>query len=516
MTSHSFEQVLTLAQADGGLNPAFKKFLQTKFFVPIHQEAMDMQASLHATKNALMISEVAERVQAQHGYTIASLAGAEIVRHLHADADILIALSDRAFTIARDRVQWLKQVVEAAHAKAASQTAPVPSAAAAPVTRAASVPPAAPAAPAAVAAPPATPVPARRGGVLDVAALRPREIARADIGLSLFIPGAWTDTGRAKTTFVADPAGGTRIEISGAHRPGMSLAQWVTMRLGQVAYDQRFLQQAGESYPLEGDDWSGQTKGMATEFTGVFPGEHTESRFMVACIWTEGTVASITFRASAEEFENCRSLYKWLINRVAIAPSAPVLTNVYRAPGADLSMPIAESGDFCDPPVFGFSLRGRIGRLRSIAYCWPMALAFVVIGWLASQMVGKALFVPLMIIAGLVALWFSLRLTVLRLHDVNLTGKLVILFFALSGLSGVLRNPGFTMTLSLLSMIGMVALFYLVPGTDGDNDCGPPPAPNTQLIQIGAYLMIALQVLAIAVPVFMFGSAMVIGTLLAR
>lgn len=514
MTSQTFEQVLALAEADGGLNPAFKKFLHTKFVVPIHKEpSAGMQVALHVARDALVISEVAERVHAAHGHATVTLAGADIVRHLQADADILIALSDRAFTIARDRVQWLKQVVEAAHAKAAAQQQTPP--AAAMQALAATRPPAPPAPPLAQPAPVplAKPAPARRGGVLDVAALRPREIARPDIGLSLFIPGDWTDTHHARSTFVADPAGGARIEISGAHRPGMTLDQWLAMRLGQVAYDQRFLQQAGESYPLEGDDWRGQIKGMATEFTGVFPGEHVESRFMVACIWTEGTVASLTFRASADQFENSRSLYKWLINRVAIAPSAPPLTNVYRAPRADLSMPAAETGDYCNPPVFGFSLEGRIGRLRSIAYCWPLALAFVILGWLGSRIADKPIFLPMAIIAGVLAVWFSLRLTVLRLHDVNLTGKLVILFFALSGLSAVLRNPGFSMTLSLLSLISMAALFYFVPGTDGDNDYGPPPQPNTLLIQVGAYLIIALQVLAIAVPLFMFGSTMLLAML---
>lgn len=505
MTSQTFEQVLTLAQADGGLNPAFKKFLQTKFFVPIHKEPKaDMQVALHVTSDALVISEVAERVPLGHSHSTVTLAGADIVRHLQADADILIALSDRAFTIARDRVQWLKQIVEAAHAKAAAQKAP-----SAPAPAAVQTAPAAPApaAPAAAPAAAAAPVPARRGGVLDVAALRPREISRADIGLSLFIPGAWTDKSHAKSTFATDPAGGTRLEISGAYRPGMSLTQWTTMRLAQVGYDQRFLQQSGDSYALDGDDWRGRIKGTATEFTGVFPGEETQSRFMVACFWTEGKVASITFRASAEEFENCRSLYKWLISRVALSPAEPVSVdkNVYGAPRADLS--VAERHEvYCDPTVFGMSLEGRIGRLRSIAYSWPIGLAMLAAVFLATRF-SSTTSIVLICMAAVVAIWFSLRVTVLRLHDVNLTGKLVLVVFALAGLAGVLRSPGFSATLSVLCAVSSFLLFYIWPGTNGDNDYGPPPPPNTLLVQIGAWIVIGCQILAIVLPMVLLGSA---------
>jgi hypothetical protein len=40
-------------------------------------------------------------------------------------------------------------------------------------------------------------------------------------------------------------------------------------------------------------------------------------------------------------------------------------------------------------------------------------------------------------------------------------------------------------------------LLNVLPGTDGDNDYGPPPGPNTFLVNVGAVLFIAFTALAV-------------------
>jgi hypothetical protein len=128
MTSETFEQVLIAAQAEGSLTSAWKKFVNTKFFVPVVRSADNdpKKFTLHLANGpehggpAVRISEVRERLEQAQGATLATLSGADVVRMLHAEAAILVALNDRAFTIARDRVDWLKKGIEAAQARAAA------------------------------------------------------------------------------------------------------------------------------------------------------------------------------------------------------------------------------------------------------------------------------------------------------------------------------------------------------------------------------------------------------------
>ena len=114
MASETFEQVLTAAQAGGSMTPAWKKFVNTKFFVPIVRSADDdpknytLQTEDKGGKRAVTISEARELVDLRRGHGLAAISGAEVVRRLHADAIILVALSEGFFSIARDRVDWLK------------------------------------------------------------------------------------------------------------------------------------------------------------------------------------------------------------------------------------------------------------------------------------------------------------------------------------------------------------------------------------------------------------------------
>ncbi|MBC7452850.1 MAG: DUF805 domain-containing protein [Massilia sp.] len=509
MSSETFEQVLSAAQADGSFTPAWKKFVKTKFFVPVIRADKDLQSFVLRMsdimgdgKQSILISELRERVEQHHGASLATLYGADVVRMVHAEASILVALSDRAFNIAKERVEWLKNGIEASHARAAAKAAgtdaPVAiakaSPAPAPLPPRASAPAAdpdpAPKPTATTAFAPASPRRAR--GILDIAALKPRSISMPKIGLELFVPAAWSERGTAKGLRFVDDNTEAVIEASGLHRAGVPIAQWLGMRLELVRHEMGYLRRDGASYGLDGEGWRQRIEGMAAEFTGVFPGDDYESRYLVACFCNDGTVASITIKARAESFEQERALYQWLLSRVDINESS----SVYQGPGR-----AAHYGaqDDAAPRVFGLSGAGRIGRARALAYSFPVMLALAGIGLVAALMgptsplaVGVAL-----VMAAVVTFWFSLRLMVLRLHDVNLSGRWILGFVALMGVAGALQKPLIIIVASICFWFASLVIYCLVPGTADDNNYGPPPPPNTPLVKLGAVLFFLLQLAGI-------------------
>lgn len=502
MTAETFEQVLAAALADGSFTPAWKKFVATRFFVPVEEPANDNPAKLklrlapHGGAQALVISEVRERLD-QHDGSLATLSGADVVRLLQAEADILVALPDRAFSIARDRVQWLKQGIEQSQARAAARAREAAAGQAPPPPP----PAAAAAAPIPVPVPAPAPAPRKHGGVLDVAALKPRGVSLPAVGLEFFVPGHWRESRNLKSLRFNDPDGATAVEASGSHRHGVSLAQWQEMRLALVKHEMRYLKQDGESYPFDGDNWRDRVKGVVTEFTGTFPGDEGESRYLVACVRIDGAVASIAIRAPLEEFERNRALYKWLLGRVdmvAASPAAP------RAGAGAASAPDYDEAQ--TPAVFGFSLAGRIGRLRSLAYCFPVfapLFAAAILGPMLFQQ-GMVVGLTLVVAAFVLTVWGSLRLMALRLHDVNLTSRWILGFVALFVAAGIFRTAWMIGLLSVLFWLMSLVIFYLMPGTQGENDYGPPPAPDSALVKLGAALFIALQLAGIYGQVRMY------------
>ncbi len=309
MSSETFEQVLAAAQADGSFTAAWKKFVKTKFYVPItgasdgnaRDFTLHLSASPDGAHRTLLISEVRSRVEQEHRGGLAALSGAEVVKLLHAEAGILVALSESAFAIARDRVSWLKKGLETAQAKA----------------------PAVPAVPVAAApVPVAPPAPRRAAGPLDVAALEPRLVTLPRLGLEFYVPGAWTETRTSTGLRYLDEASGTQLEATGFHRDDLSLAQFVAMRLDLMRQQMRYLKPDGEPYPIDGDMWRDRVKGKAAEFVGTFPGDAHPSRYLLACVRIDGTLVSITIRASADAFDDNRAVYKWLLSRVDIGAAA--------------------------------------------------------------------------------------------------------------------------------------------------------------------------------------------------
>ncbi|ATQ75914.1 hypothetical protein CR152_16275 [Massilia violaceinigra] len=331
--SQDFEQVLSAAQADGSLNPAWKKFVHTQFFVPVIRPpgsdassiTPHLSGSAGATGQSILISEVRERVERHHGGAIATLSGVEVVRMLHADASILVALSDRTFDIAGDRVAWIRKSIDATLAKAAQ-------------ARAAAVP-----------APVSVPAPAPASAA-----------PRAPVALEKTEPAA-------------------------------------AQRRAREAESMRVHAESAESVHMDPE-----------------------------------------------------------------------------------------------PSLFALSMHGRVGRMRVLACSLPL---FVAVGALAAvglRLSAQFQWVALtpVVAAGLMVLYWMMRLMVLRLHDVNLSGAWLAGVVLLIFIGGFVGGEHLVELMWTMFWLGTTIVCCLIPGTDGANDHGPATGPNSTLVKVGAWLFI--------------------------
>jgi uncharacterized membrane protein YhaH (DUF805 family)/ribosomal protein L37AE/L43A len=193
---------------------------------------------------------------------------------------------------------------------------------------------------------------------------------------------------------------------------------------------------------------------------------------------------------------NCGIAY----NKATAQADDAVVHKVIRTSGARGRQEI-DRGEWetSTPGVISLSLTGRVGRLRYMAYTWPimalsmLGIAAAVLGPLHKQSPN----IPLMILVGVLWFWLWLRLMALRLHDVNRSAKWLL---ALWLLPAVLAAAGGGQQMIAIGgcLFWVVALLLnVLPGTDGDNDYGPPPGPNTFLVKVGAVLFIAFTALAV-------------------
>ncbi|SHG50020.1 Uncharacterized membrane protein YhaH, DUF805 family [Massilia sp. CF038] len=337
------------------------------------------------------------------------------------------------------------------------------------------------------------PAPVRHAhAVLDVAALKARPVSLADLGLDLFVPGDWQESRSGNSVMFTGPGAAFHVEISGFHRPGMSLDQWRDLRLSLVRQEMRFLALDGATYALDGDDWRGRIEGNATEFCGTFPGEVMASRYLVACVRVEGTLATVAIKAPEAEFEQMRPVFKWLLSRISFKASAP---DPYQAPGHADDDVDASAGADETAGVFGFSLQGRIGRLRAIAYALPATVVAALTGVAAALiMPGSRMAGGILALVGVVlALWFSVRVAVLRLHDVNLSGKWLLPLIPLAAVLVALRQPSLLVAFVLLVGLTSLVLTYIWPGNPDSNQYGSAPGPNPRWVLVVAGICCLLQ-----------------------
>ncbi len=143
------------------------------------------------------------------------------------------------------------------------------------------------------------------------------------------------------------------------------------------------------------------------------------------------------------------------------------------------------------PAMFGFGFQGRLNRLRYMIYGLTTLAAaiasFMLAGFLLLQGRGGGEFVlPVILLfiavfAGMV--FYGLRYAVLRLHDMGLTGWLVLLSF-------------------VPMLGGLVWLWLLVwPGDSAGNQYGPPNPPNSLTHQVIAAGLLILLAVLLVVPI---------------
>lgn len=140
------------------------------------------------------------------------------------------------------------------------------------------------------------------------------------------------------------------------------------------------------------------------------------------------------------------------------------------------------------PPIFAFDLLGRLNRVRYLVYGMVMQTAlaiagFMMIGSLFTSLFGGGGFpiiLSLLFLALLLAMmFFGIRFSVLRLHDMGYTGWLVLLIF--------------------VPVIGWMAgiWFMIWPGSKEENLYGLPNPPNS-----GVHYAILIGALVLTLAVF--------------
>ena len=156
--------------------------------------------------------------------------------------------------------------------------------------------------------------------------------------------------------------------------------------------------------------------------------------------------------------------------------------NPYSAPDADLG---GSSNETYSPKFL--AINGRIGRLRYLAYSIGITFLFMLImiplvgsSVLMGDMSGaSSLSVILYIALNVVALVVSVIYARRRLNDLNRSGWWFLLF--------------------IVPIVNLLFWIYLVffPGTEGSNNFGPAPGPNSLGVQILGWSLPVLFVLGI-------------------
>ena len=148
--------------------------------------------------------------------------------------------------------------------------------------------------------------------------------------------------------------------------------------------------------------------------------------------------------------------------------------NPYAAPKAALAEASQET-----QPVRLFSISGRIGRVRYIAYLIGLYLLFAIVAFAVGALAGPIatlLWVPYVVMVFM--------LTMQRCHDFDTTGWLAIL--------------------SLLPLVNFI--FWFIPGSDGRNRWGPATPPNSLFSVVLVWILPALAIIgivaAIALPAY--------------
>jgi len=156
-------------------------------------------------------------------------------------------------------------------------------------------------------------------------------------------------------------------------------------------------------------------------------------------------------------------------------------TNPYAAPKAAVS-DVEDAQEYQE--VRHWSAQGRIGRLRYLAYMTGAYLLAIALVGGTVALLGETPGGIATIVAYLAALVYVILVSIQRSHDMNWSG--------------------WTVLLQIIPLVGLIWIFK--PGTQGTNDYGAPPPPNTTGVKILGLLLPILfiigMVAAIAIPAY--------------
>lgn len=128
-----------------------------------------------------------------------------------------------------------------------------------------------------------------------------------------------------------------------------------------------------------------------------------------------------------------------------------------------------------DEPLFSLSFEGRMGRMRCFLGWLLFLLCFAWVGILTAVMPG--MLTGALVVFGLAfGLVWSIRLTVLRLHDIGHSGWWVLATFV----------PGLGVIMSIVLL--------LWPGSADDNDYGSPPTQEGAKAAVAVLVALSLTV----------------------
>jgi uncharacterized membrane protein YhaH (DUF805 family) len=156
-------------------------------------------------------------------------------------------------------------------------------------------------------------------------------------------------------------------------------------------------------------------------------------------------------------------------------------SNPYQPPGAPVG-DVETRGEYQEVRLWSAS--GRIGRLRYLAYATgSYLLAGIIIGIL-GMVLGKSVGTSVGLLAYVALVVFGVLVGIQRSHDMNWSGWMIFL--------------------TLIPFAGLIWVFK--PGTEGENDYGLPPPPNTIGVKILGFLLPVICfvgiVAAIAIPAY--------------
>lgn len=520
-----FENMVAEAKLTANFTPLWRGLVRANFLVAIVRRASALSEgfdlvcrSADTSAGLLIIAESKGNLREVGGAELISLPGAEIVRRVPDDVGISIVLSESSFDISAARVAWLKKSLAASQealkkkADEANAIKAEPEAENRSTISPELVPlPKLHTAPAQSSAPepdeavqrqpsfqyqefemPAIPAEQNKNAAFNGAAIRKKHVTHSGLGIEMMMPEYWQEARNDKALKLFEAHSGITVEINGRRRDDMSLESWMDARLALVTQQLPGLEGVGDRHDLKGATWPTSMRAQCCEFNGRMNGDEEESHYLICCFETEKRLLVVGILAKQSVFATQRALLIWMLESVGSFELQST-----RKSHATLSAPQPDTfhETRAAPSIFSISFSGRIGRARLMVYSllWALPVAlFTLVGILGIMVLklNEGIYLAALVVLASV---MQIRPYVLRLHDLNLGGKWVFIYFALLYLPVLVPRLGLAIWTLIIAVVGVLVLFF-VPGSAEENEYGPPNPPNSIWMMLGAILCCVLMI----------------------